>query len=302
MSDNIPGTELPDIREYLYIDRPRVRSLLAQINDGSPETQKESRDRVSRIRASLKALSAERGSSHSTSYESILEDLHVSMLEQDAEALEYLSDVSEEAKRPEFWKRGKARQKLAPGRLLRVTAPTLIFDPQQIVTGFSSLDTQFSEPEFDETMVDMTSMLSALYGNHVLVNIFPRPETEKSFRGQIDQADKSELLDRSSLIARFGSERQTLTTLLTISRVIQEEDNDLTLQNVFPEISRKLGEHQREKISRVEFDEFLNLLSRTLESTGLQAAPEFPGISVIPLAIYRQLERPTPFDDDDFHD
>ena len=103
-------------------------------------------------------MSGESGRSSSTSLESVLEDLHVSMLEQDAEALEYLSDVSEEAKRPEFWKRGKARQKLAPGRLLRVTAPTLIFDPQQIVTGFSSLDTQFSEPEFDEAMVDMTSM------------------------------------------------------------------------------------------------------------------------------------------------
>lgn len=300
MSHNIPGTELPDIREYLYIDRPRVRSLLAQINDGSPETQKESRDRVSRIRASLKALSAERGSSHSTSYESILEDLHVSMLEQDAEALGLLSDVTAEAQRAEFWKKGRARQKISPGRLLRVTAPTRIFDPQGIVSGFEKLDSAIGDSTPDEDMQEMTSLLSALYGEHVLVNIYPMNEKEKSFRGQIDQADRSELLDRSSLIARFGSQPQTLTNIVSVSRILQDKSEAASMDTLSQRIPKLLTNSQREKIDRVEFDDFLNMLVETLEATGLQSAPDFPAVSVVPLAVYRQLERPTPFDDGDF--
>lgn len=301
MSDNIPGTELLDIREYLYIDRPRVRSLLAQLRDGTPSSETQQKGRSRKLQASLKFLSAEHGNSSSTSYESILEDLHVSMFEEDAEALEFLTDVSDESTKPGFWKKGRARQKLKAGRLLRITAPTSIFDPQLIVSGFSKLDVQLSE-DADDSLSDMTSTLSALYGNHVLVNIFPMKEQEKSFRGQIDQADISETLDRSSLIARFGSQPQVLTSVVSISRVFQGESEASSIQTVSARIPKIMADRQREKISRVEFDDFLNTLIETLEATGLQAAPEFPAISVVPLAIYRQLERPTPFDDDDFPD
>lgn len=300
MVENIPGSDLPDVREYLYIDRPRVRSLLAQINDGSPETEVQGKDRVRRIKLALQALSIEGGNSQSTSYESILEDLHVSMLERDAEALDLLTDVTDEATKPEFWKRGSARQKVAPGRLLRVTAPTQIFDPQSVISGFAKLDNELTEDSSDKQIGEMTSLLSALYGKHVLINIYPRAEKEKSFRGQIDQADRSELLDRSSLIARFGSQPQTLTSIVSVSRILQDKSEAASMDTLSQKIPKLLTNSQREKIDRVEFDDFISMLVETLEATGLQAAPGFPAVSIVPLAIYRQLERSAPFDDGDF--
>ena len=51
MVENLPFSEEADIREYLYIDRPRVRSLLAQIREGSPTTESRQRGRVSKLQS-----------------------------------------------------------------------------------------------------------------------------------------------------------------------------------------------------------------------------------------------------------
>jgi len=79
---NVPETDLPDLREYLFVDVPRVRMLVSQLRGGAPETTKSVTGRSGRLRASLKLLEGERASQRSEEDTLTLSDLYVSMLEE----------------------------------------------------------------------------------------------------------------------------------------------------------------------------------------------------------------------------
>ncbi len=127
MAQNLPESSVPDLREYLFVDGPRVRSLVSQLRGGAPETASETGTRSSRLRAGLKVLEGESGRQTGMEETRALDDLYVSMLEEDATALELLQDLSGKITLPKTWLRGKVR--LSPGELVRITAPTSLFDP-----------------------------------------------------------------------------------------------------------------------------------------------------------------------------
>lgn len=99
MPSKILGTEMPDLREYLFVDNARVRMLLSQLQGGAPETSKSATSRSHKLSLGLKILAAEKGDQRSSEDTIALSDLHVSMLEEDSEALNLLRDVSEEAEK-----------------------------------------------------------------------------------------------------------------------------------------------------------------------------------------------------------
>lgn len=160
MIANVPESEIPDLREYLFVDAPRVRMLVSQIRGGAPETTKSVTARSRHLRASLKLLEGERASQRSEEDTIALSDLYVSMLEEDADALGMLSDLSDRADKAKFWKRGGLRRSLEPGMLLRVTAPTRLMDASGLVDVWRSFEAATGKA--DNEFEDMMAMVKAL--------------------------------------------------------------------------------------------------------------------------------------------
>jgi hypothetical protein len=94
MAANLPESSLPDVRDYVYVDTMRVRSLLAQTDDGLRDERSSTSSRSRRLRLGSKLTGYEHGRDLSEGETMSLADLHVSMLEESAEALGLLADVS----------------------------------------------------------------------------------------------------------------------------------------------------------------------------------------------------------------
>lgn len=87
MVTNLPESEIPDVREYIYVDTNRVRSLLAQMSEGLPDEKATSASRSSRLRLGTKLAGFESGRDGTQSERLALADLHVSMMEEAATSL-----------------------------------------------------------------------------------------------------------------------------------------------------------------------------------------------------------------------
>lgn len=287
MTANLPEQDLPDLREYLFVDAPRVRMLVSRLRGGAPETTKSATGRSGRLRASVKLLEGERASQRSEEDTIALSDLYVSMLEEDAEALGMLSDLSGRANKPKFWKRGGLRRVLEPGMLLRVTAPTRLMDVSGILRIWRSFEAAIGDDdgEFEEMM----AMVEALYGENLAVTVMPCGPSEPSsaFLGVIGHENDYVALDRASLLSRIGPETPDLTTIMQLARVPTERENiPRPTHALVADIMRRL-QAGRDSIDRSAFDEFLFEMMRMTEDHGLQSAPRWPAVAMTPLAIYR---------------
>lgn len=290
MPNIIPETELPDIREYLFVDNARIRMLLAQFQGGAPETSKQSTARSSKLRVGMRTLGTEKGRSEAAEDTIALSDLHVSMLEEDAESLSMLSDISEDAKSRDFWSRGGQRKRLKPGMLLRVTAPTQLIDPHSVTQIWRNFGKAFSsaDPKMDEALDGITS----LYGEHVAMNVYPLgPQSPtKAFVGVIDHRTDFTTLDRASLFSRLGPDPVELTTIMQIARIPTEQTKAPSTEELMQSFATSSQQAVRAgRLDRSALDQFLTGLMRMTEAYGLQAAPLWPAMAVIPLAIYRHI-------------
>jgi hypothetical protein len=121
----------PFLRDFLYVDLGRVRSLLSQLHQGVPDKIEEVNERLSRWDAGIKALGVidrakqeiERSAETRT-----LGDLHFSMFEEAAEAAGFLLDVTEEASVASNWANGTIGRLAEDYKVLRVTCSTRILD------------------------------------------------------------------------------------------------------------------------------------------------------------------------------
>ncbi len=288
MTANVPETDLPDLREYLFVDVPRVRMLVSQLRGGAPETTKSVTGRSGRLRASLKLLEGERTSQRSEEDTLALSDLYVSMLEEDADALGMLSDLSGRANKPKFWKRGGLRRSLEPGMLLRVTAATRLMDASGLVRIWRSFEAATGDDDND--FEGMMAMVEALYGENLAVTVMPCGPSEPSgaFLGVIGHGTDYVALDRASLLSRIGPDTPDLTTIMQLARVPTEREDTRAAPAIVADIMRRL-QAGGDLIDRSAIDEFLLEMMRMTEDHGLQSAPKWPAIAMTPLAIYRQM-------------
>lgn len=288
MIANVPESDLPDLREYLFVDAPRVRMLVSQLRGGAPETTKSVTGRSRRLRASLKLLEGERASQRSEEDTIALSDLYVSMLEEDAEIIGMLSDLSDRANKPKFWKRGGLRRTLKPGMLLRVTAPTRLMDASGLVRIWRSFETATGSDDND--FEGMMAMVEALYGENLAVTVMPCGPSEPSgaFLGVIGHGTDYVALDRASLLSRIGPDTPDLTTIMQLARVPTEREDTRAAPAIVADIMRRL-QAGGDLIDRSAIDEFLLEMMRMTEDHGLQSAPKWPAIAMTPLAIYRQM-------------
>lgn len=272
--------------------------LVSQLRGGAPETTKAVSGRSSRLRANLKFLEGERASQRGEEDTIALSDLYVSMLEEDAEAIGMLSDLSDRANKPKFWNRGGLRRTLEPGMLLRVSAPTRMMDASGLVRIWRNFEAATGDD--DGQFEQMMAMVEALYGENLAVTVMPCGPNEPSaaFLGVIGHVTDHVALDRDSLLSRIGPDTPELTTIMQLARVPTERDNTRSAQAVVADVMRRLkaGGHS---VDRSAIDEFLLEMMRMTEDHGLQSAPRWPSVAMTPLAIYRQMPAAPSLDDED---
>lgn len=298
MAANLPESTVPDIRDYLYVDTMRVRSLLAQTDDGVRDERSASSSRSRRLRLGSKLTGYERGSDLSEAETMSLADLHVSMLEESAEALGLLADVSEKITKEKNWLRGKVRSRLQPAMLLRVTAPTLLIDTESLQQTFRGMQeaTGADDEEFDQFL----SMLGALYGSGIAVSIRPTSDdsARAAFVGAIPKDHGFTPLARELLLSRVGPEPQIMTSLVQVARVPAENQSQQPLEASLDSLMARFEAMSSEALDRELLDGLLMKMASMMEQAGLAAAPRWPAISVQPLAIYRNV-LPVPRLDED---
>lgn len=296
MTNNLPETDVSDLREYLFVDAPRVRMLVSQLRGGAPESTTSTTGRSGRLRASLKILEGERSSQRSEEDTIVLSDLYVSMLEEDAEALGMLAELSDRANKPKFWKRGGLRRTLEPGMLIRVNAPVRLMDASALVRVWRRFEAVSDED--DAEFAQMMGMVEALYGENLAVSVMPcgADEPSSAFLGVIGDDTDHVALDRASLLSRIGPETPTLTSIMQVSRVPTQRENAISSEALVAQITQRLQRGGKDRLDRNAIDDLLMEMMRMTEDYGLQSAPRWPAVAVTPLAIYRQVPQAAQLD------
>lgn len=296
MVNNLPTSEIPDIRDYLFIDRQRVGSLLAQFADGLPEERTETLTRTSRLKASLASvfsLEKERGLSDSQTL--ALADLHVSQLEETAEALGMLGDVSEQIRKRKNWLRGRVRARIEPGMLLRVNAPTQIADVSNVLSRFGQITDAmdgFDSKAGEQNFAQIVEAVKSMYTNSILVSVRAAGEDdyETGFVGEIPCDFEFGPMRKDLILSQVGTEPIQLTTLFQVSSVPTSKDEGKslgTLKMEFQQLASRIS--TSDGIDRRSLDRIMSAVGGILAHTGFVSAPKWPAISIIPLAVYRNV-------------
>ncbi|MZF88944.1 hypothetical protein [Streptomyces sp. SID5643] len=287
------------VREYLYVDTPRVRTLLAQLSFGLPEERKSERTR--QWTASLTGLDGPQHDEGSREQEvRSLADLHVAMLEDAAEYAKMLLDVSDFSKKPKNWNRGRIHKALNPGSLIRITAPTSIIYPASFAASATALDSLSDDDTFSQ---DVGKIVRAMYGEHLTLRIYPCGEDDWEYQYSGVVSDPGGYLsgEKSVLFSRLGADPQMWTTVATVSRIPDRDHTPPTvrLEQVMTTLQQAL---ENEEMSRRVLEKMIQESSRAMEGMGLSEAPTWPAVSVIPIAVYREVSPsalPPDLDSDD---
>jgi hypothetical protein len=110
------------VRDYIYVDYPRVRSHLSQLAGGVPDEEQGKRSRAWQTGFRQIAF-ANRTNTEEITESRSLANLHAAMLEDEAFAAEMLPDLSEIASRESVWHKGKFRRLMQPGGLVKDSCP-----------------------------------------------------------------------------------------------------------------------------------------------------------------------------------
>ncbi len=276
------------MREYLYVDTPRVRTLLAQLSSGLP--QERHTERTQQWTASLTGIDGPQHEEQERNHEvRSLADLHVAMLEDAAEYVEAMLDVTEVSKKEKNWNRGRIHKALNPGSLIRVTAPTTIIYPASFAAATAALDSFSKDDEFSR---DVNKIVRAMYGEHLTLRVYPCGEGsgEYQYSGVISDPGGYLASEKSVLFSRLGADPQQWTTVATISRVPVRD-------SVAPMVrfERAMNDLQAafsgmENLDRRLLEKTIQEASRVLEGFGLSEAPTWPAVSVVPIAVYREVK------------
>ncbi|WP_455772236.1 DUF6414 family protein [Streptomyces parvus] len=275
------------VRDYLYVDTPRVRTLLAQLSSGLPEAR-----RSDHTRRWTDRLTGGDGPGHEegTRDQEVrsLAELHVAMLEDDAEYAQMLLDVSEVSKKAKNWNRGRLHKALHPGSLIRVKGPTSLIYPASFAASTAAFDSFGDNSDFAD---DVDKVIRAMYGNHqhLTLRVFPcgEDEWECQYSGVICDPGNYLAGEKEVLFSRLGADPQEWTTLAMISRIPQRDSTPPEARFEKAMSSLEAAMDSGGEVNRKVLEKMIQETSRAMEGVGLSEAPTWPAVSVIPLAVYR---------------
>jgi hypothetical protein len=315
------------LREMLYVDTGRVRSYLAQMEQGLPERVQQAEEGMRRWAAgvNLMAVRAEAGgqSAGREQTERTLSDLHFAIFEEVAEAVGFLTDVSDRVVDLDAWTSGRLHQSLQEGHAIRVTAPARLTDGEHIIALLQKLvrtrgggaapgvqgeaaaaeqlyatmsgGGQDAEPD-GQFLSEMEGMVRLLFATGIWVRCMPcgAAHPEACFSGVL--LDRSEYIDpeRFAIFSRYGPQLREWTVVGTVTRIsTPTQAPALDLDSLASEVLTPQG-----LLDRNQLEDMLSRLLDFCEAQGITEGPRWPSIVITPLAVYRQVMVAPPTPDD----
>ncbi|MFD3436870.1 hypothetical protein ACFWU3_05110 [Streptomyces sp. NPDC058685] len=127
------------LREFLYVDTDKVRSMLGQLDEGVAEEARDTSRHEKRSEGGVKGFASHYQNWGTESYVSkSLGDTLFPSLENMLESDGLLSDVSEQMTDSDYWTSGEMENDYPPGSLIRITASGSLFDARYVAAVFSS--------------------------------------------------------------------------------------------------------------------------------------------------------------------
>lgn len=343
------------IRDFLYVDVQRTRSLLAQLEGGVIEqyVKRTALDDTSELRASIFGIGGKGSWATQESFEESrsLKDLTFVIFEEAADAQGLIVNV-EPSSDPADWQSGAVHGQLREGEILRITGDVLIIDPAYIRARFESLNELMTalidmqvhraveptnvlsaaqveslqgrlhkanagqrkqierkikaaeeqrkaearrkaEAEFGGAarlaqMRSVTQVLASLLGEAIAVRLLScgLDHPQMGFAGSLLARDEYLQREREELFSRYGSVLRGWTTVMQVAHVPAQHDNSAVME-LDQEVLKPLTSGQA--IERAAFERIAAQLLRMMETIGIIEGPRWPTISVVPLAIYREV-------------
>ena len=123
------------LREFLYVDTEKVRSMLAELEGGIEEEIRKTERHDKRTEGGVRGIGLHQQSWGNEEYvNKSLGDAIFPALEDILAAEGLLVDISEQAKDVDVWNSGDLPNEHPPGSIVRVTAPGALFDARYVAT------------------------------------------------------------------------------------------------------------------------------------------------------------------------
>lgn len=280
------GTEF--LHDPIYIDGPRINTLLADMLGGLPEKAEFVSEAIKRKEGSLSALGLRLGMSSQSGAKTgetrTLEPIRLSLFEEVAEPLGLLRDISEEASSLENWNESGVIRNLPLRTIVRITGPCQLTDERHMFEMFADLIHAgvLSTPGAKEFAKQVPAVMKIM-ANGVTVRMMPcggnRPE--RCLLGILPSESEYIKDKQADLFNRYGSEPQEMTMIGIVTRHAR------TLSKPKPLPRAPLA--QKGVVNREVLGEVVSHVAQQLEYSGLTQTVKKPGIAVVPIAIYQTI-------------
>jgi len=304
----------PTLREMLYVDTGRVRSYLAQIEQGLPERVQQVEEGMGRWAAGVNVMAVHaevaRQSSDRQQTERTLSDLHFALFEEVATSIGFLNDISDLVIDLDAWTSGRLHESLQEGHVIRVTAPTRLTDGEHIIELIKKF-TRVMGPaasgaeatSADRVYAAMTgagntgrevgeleAMVRLLFDTGIWVRCMPcgAEHPEACLTGVL--LDRSDYIDpeRFAIFSRYGSQLREWTVVGSVTRISTPAGvPEVSLDTLASAMVTPQG-----LLDRNQFEDSLSRLLEYCEAHGITEGPRWPSIVITPLAVYRQVVLP----------
>jgi hypothetical protein len=322
------------LREFLYVDTEKVRSMLAQIEGGIAEEARETERRDKRTEAGVKGIGLHQQAWGSEEYISkSLGDVIFPTLEEALTADGLLSDISAEVAYEETWTSGRLTADHPAGLIIRVSAPGALFDARYVATvlaGFAAAWTGLVDLGLGDESPKPTSgrkrprpqkqqqqVLSVPNLEDIISDFPPMGDeqiTAKFMRGIVKVARGLFAPGLHLNLVPTSSDHIIIGARLQEGRAYLDSDPDvlfarygLGLQEwtLVGSIGHYAENEPAEDLSEAELTEgdnlvrgrtarYINAFMNLMGGKGFTDIPQFPGFSVVPFAVYRTIPKSVP--------
>lgn len=315
-----PLVPIRDIREFFYVDVDRVRSLLAQLQDGVVDAIKSETTHTAEAGAEARVfgIGGRGGYGRETRLEESRsqQDLTFVAFEELCNEEGLISDIGADFASPALWESGQVHASLREGQLVRLTCDVQVLDGglfgdrvnrfqamARALVGINGSVPQLANAKqlakqtsdaVDAVMgIPATQMnaisefVQAFVGDSVSVRVLPCGSDflEFAFAGALLGRQEYLQAEREHLFSRYGNGPSKWTAVLQVAAIPSDPSTADSAAEV--DSLRESGD-----ISRAGMERVASNLLQLMESIGLVEGPRWPSVSVTPLGIYRLVPPP----------
>lgn len=306
------------VTDLLYLDRQRIRRLLGELEGGVVESVVNqvggnvSTQTTARL---LKAIEeGPQAARHLALAETITLDDALLSIAEEAFARSGLLQAPQGVDLPERWELGEVHAELSPAQLLLLEAPTQIVDPTFFADSVSRVMSALESMALFTIGLDgiagksakerermaraaATKLMGGLspevgrqlgesirlfFGDEVVLRQLPCGDEYRSYAFVGVLAKDGPLLDtRGGMYAKYGAAPSTWTVLSQIATVTSEPSG-VESTGLEAEVA------DDEEVDRAAFENLAAQLMISLEDVGVTGGPQWPAITITPLAVYRR--------------